>query len=129
MLIAATMVDPLETSLERRAVPRHCTASAKAWIVRREEISRFLKSSARLIDISDKGARLSAERIAFKENVLWMGLVGLPCEWVKATIRAVRQDGREWTYHLEFSEPCPRGLLEGATAEPDSDLILTWNLP
>jgi hypothetical protein len=114
---------------ERRAVPRQWTASADAWIVRREDVSRFLRSSARLIDISDRGARVSAERIVFKENVLWIGLVGVPCEWVKATIRATRSEGREWTYHLEFCEPCPRGLLEGAMVEPESDLILIWDLP
>src|SRR3954451_15848676 len=97
-------LEPMDSSLERRSVPRQWTPSAKAWIVRREEISRFLRSSAQLIDISDKGARVFAERIAFKENVLWIGLVGLPCEWVKANIRAIRPEGRGWTYHLEFSE-------------------------
>jgi hypothetical protein len=122
-------LEPTATFLERRAVPRLWTASAEAWIVRREEISRFLRSSARIIDISDMGARVIAERIAFKENVLWIGLVGLPSEWVKATIREIRPEGREWSYHLKFSEPCPRGLLDGAAAEYDSSLILTWNLP
>jgi hypothetical protein len=129
MANATTIVDPIETLLERRAVPRQWTPSADAWIVRREDISRFLKSSARLIDISDKGARVSAERIAFKENVLWIGLVRLPCEWVKATIRAIRPEGPEWTYHLEFCEPCPCGFLEKALDESDSDLVLTWDLP
>jgi hypothetical protein len=125
----APFVDPTETSVERRAVPRRCTAAVEAKIVRRDEVSRFLKSSARLIDISDRGARVSAERIAFKENVLWIGLVGLPCEWVKATIRAIRPEGREWTYHLEFCEPCPQGFLEGATSVSDSELVLAWDLP
>jgi hypothetical protein len=126
---AAFELESSDAPPERRAVPRQWTASADAWIVRREDVSRFLRSSARLIDISDKGARVSAERMAFKENVLWIGLVGLPSEWVKATIRAIRPDGPVWTYHLEFCEPCPCGLLEGAMTEPESDLVLSWDLP
>jgi hypothetical protein len=126
---ATTALEPSDPFLERRAVPRQWTASTDAWIVRREDISRFLRSSARLIDISDKGARVAAERITFKENVLWIGLVGLPGEWVKATIRAVRPEGREWTYHLEFCEPCPRGLLDRAMVESEINLVLTWELP
>ena len=126
---AAATLDPTDTFLERRTVPRHQAAVVAAWIVRREEASRFLRSSARLIDISDKGAQITADRLLFKENVVWIRLVSLPCEWVKATIRATRPEGRQRIYHLEFSEPCPYGLLEGATTEPDSDLVQTWDLP
>jgi hypothetical protein len=126
---ATTTLEPTDTFLERRTVPRHQAASPEAWIVRREEASRFLRTPARLIDISDKGAQVTSDRLLFKENVLWIGLVSLPCEWVKATIRATRPEGRWRIYHLEFCEPCPCGLLEGATAESDSAPVLTWDLP
>ena len=73
------------------------------------------KVPARLIDITTQGAGFVAGRPAEPGQMLWLGFVSLPCEWVKATIRAAFPAGPQWRYHVAFCEPCPVGLLEHAT--------------
>jgi len=70
------------------------------------------KVPARLIDITTQGAGFVAGRPAEPGQMLWLGFVSLPCEWVKATIRAAFPAGPQWRYHVAFCEPCPVGLLE-----------------
>jgi hypothetical protein len=73
------------------------------------------RAPARLIDITTRGAGLVTHRPAEFGQTVWLGVEALPCEWVRAIIRAVSPDGSQWRYHLAFCEPCPVGLLEQAT--------------
>jgi hypothetical protein len=106
---------PASTSFERRSVPRLSTCGEPARIAWKEEGFRMHKEPARLIDITAQGAGLVAGRPAETGQMLWLGVASLPCEWVKATIRAAFPDGPRWRYHVAFCEPCPVGLLERAT--------------
>jgi hypothetical protein len=103
------------TSFERRSMPRLSTCGEPARIAWKEKGFRMSKVPARLLDITTQGAGLVAARPAEPGQTLWLGFVSLPCEWVKATIRAAFPSGRQWRYHVAFCEPCPVGLLERAT--------------
>src|SRR5437016_987845 len=107
---------PVVRSVERRATPRLPTAGAPARIAWQEGGFRMRKAPARLIDITGQGAGLLTHRPAKLGQKLWLGVASLPCEWVKAIIRAAVPDESQWRYHLSFCEPCPAGLLERATA-------------
>jgi hypothetical protein len=106
---------PASTSFERRSTPRLSTSGEPARIAWKEGGFRMHKVPARLIDITTEGAGLVAGRPAEPGQMLWLGFASLPCEWVKATIRAAFPDGPQWRYHVAFCEPCPVGLLERAT--------------
>jgi hypothetical protein len=79
------------------------------------------QAPARLLDITAQGAGLLSLGPADAGQVLWVGVVSLPCEWVKATIRAAIRQGTSWRYSLAFCEPCPAGLLERASAAAGED--------
>jgi hypothetical protein len=96
-------------------MPRLSTAGEPARIAWKEDGFRMHQMPARLLDITTQGAGLVAGRPAEPGQVLWLGFVSLPCEWVKATIRAAVPNGLQWRYHVAFCEPCPVGLLERGT--------------
>jgi hypothetical protein len=110
---------------ERRSVRRQSVVIGRARIAWRDGISHFWTSPARLIDISDRGARLMSGLPAGAGQAVWIGLEVLPCEWVRAIVKAVVPGPGEWSVHLAFREPCPIGLLEAAThAAPRRSPIL-----
>jgi hypothetical protein len=110
---------PVFPLFERRSIPRLSTSGEPARIAWKEEGFRMHKVPARLIDITTQGAGFVAGRPAEPGQLLWLGFVSLPCEWVKASIRAVVPNGPQWRYHVAFCEPCPVGLLERATTLAD----------
>jgi hypothetical protein len=70
-----------------------------------------------LRDIDARGARLATGfPIAVGEPV-WIGLVRLPGEWVKASVVAITKERGLPLYHLAFREECAPSLLEMASAE------------
>jgi hypothetical protein len=111
-----TELDPVTASLsaDRRAEPRLTASDEPARIAWQEGCFKMGKAPARLIDITSQGAGLVTPRPGQLCKMLWLGIESLPCEWVKATIRAAVPIGLKWRYHLVFCEPCPVGLLERA---------------
>ena len=127
MVAAETVKYSLGSLIERRAVARQSVNEEGVKLVWRDGVSRFSRTGGRLVDISEKGAGILSGPIARQEDVLWIGLVRLPWEWVKANIRATRLNGEQWCYHLEFTEPCPPGFLEIVARSGLDELILMWN--
>ena len=111
--------------IERRTVTRQ-SVNREAKLIWRDAPSRFSKTVGRLVDISEKGAGIIADTIPSHAGVLWLGLEDLPWEWVRAKIRATRCRDGQRCYHVEFTEPCPPGLLEIATGLRICELILMW---
>jgi hypothetical protein len=101
-------------SIERRSTPRLRTSNEPARIAWKAGGLRMRTAPARLIDITTHGAGLVAHRPGELGQLVWLGVLSLPGEWVKATIRAAIRNGSQWKYHLAFCEPCPAGLLEEA---------------
>jgi hypothetical protein len=101
-------------TIERRSTPRLPTSDEPAQIAWKAGGLRMRRAPARLIDITARGAGLLAQRPAQLGQLIWLGIASLPCEWVKATIRAAVPNGSQWQYHVAFCEPCPAGLLEQA---------------
>jgi len=76
---------------------------------------RVSKAPALLVDISEGGLRVVTTATLPDELLFfWVGLVSLPCEWVKVSIQeAVRRDDR-WDLRLVFVENCAPGIIERA---------------
>ena len=101
-------------TIERRSTPRLLTSDEPARIAWKAGGLRMRRAPARLFDITARGAGLLAQQPAQLGQLVWLGITSLPCEWVKATIRAAVPRGSQWQYHVAFCEPCPAGLLEQA---------------
>jgi PilZ domain len=112
--------------IERRAVARQKVSFGGVKLVSKEGMSQSSRDSGRLVDISEKGAGILTGPLPPRQDVIWIGLVGLPSRWIKATVRGIRPAGRQWFYHLEFFEPCPSALLEFAAQRCSDELILMW---
>jgi hypothetical protein len=114
-MFSESLTRPAPAFTERRAVVRISASAEAARLAWKEGCFRMGNSPARLIDITANGACLLTQRPVELGQMLWLGVASLPCEWVKATVRAATFDGSQWRCHLAFSEPCPVGLLEEAT--------------
>ncbi len=112
--------------IERRAYARRNVNWGGVKLAWGEGSSHFSRESGRLVDISERGAGILTGQLPPQEDVVWIGHVGLPSKWLKATIRGTRPAGRQWFYHLEFSEPCPPTLLDFAAQRCSDELILMW---
>jgi hypothetical protein len=117
---------PLGDLIERRAVARQKANFGGVKFVCNQGISQSSRDSGRLVDISENGAGITSGLLPPRQDVIWIGLVGLPSRWIKATVRGIRPAGRQWFYHLEFFEPCPSALLEFAAQRCSDELILMW---
>ena len=104
----------LYNSTDRRSMPRLSTSGEPARIAWRQLRFPVCKAPAELVDINAKGEGLFAAQRAEPGAVIWLGLMSLPREWVKATILETYPDCRRWRLHIAFREPCPVGLLEQA---------------
>jgi hypothetical protein len=76
----------------------------------------YRSAPAWLLDISERGALIRSVVVPELGTDVWVRLDGLPCEWVRSTVRGVRPDRSpsRWYLHLAFVEPCPAGLIEVA---------------
>jgi hypothetical protein len=102
---------------ERRAEPRWLAFSKRARLAWGEGRPPFRIVSARLIDISERGARVETDTVHPDIDRVWVRLEANPFEWVRATVKAVRVERGGtygWCLHLMFPESCPAGVLEEA---------------
>jgi len=98
---------------ERRRWFRNSAMQVRARIAWRTHGLRVRKAPACLIDISEGGARVFIRSSASHAiSFFWVGLESLPCEWVKASVEEVVQDGLGSVYRLRFVENCAPGIIE-----------------
>jgi hypothetical protein len=107
--------------------------TAQARVAWREKGLRFEKAAARLLDFSERGARVLASVNARVGQMVWVGLATLPGEWVKAEVQSSDLMGNQWLCRLEFREPCPAGIVEVVRFGPCAGsreplLVQTWEM-
>jgi hypothetical protein len=89
------------------------------------------ESSARLINISTRGALVLAEKRPGRGPTVWLRLeVPVATEWVEATIvRIVKVPGLLWfrkaayLVRMHFQDPCPYHIFKSATHGDQLDAV------
>jgi hypothetical protein len=116
------LLEPGAWSSDRRLSPRYPVVKNRAFLAWRTE-AESCETAARLLNISNGGALVLAERQPVRGKAVWIRL-GEPVatEWVEARIvRMVKLPGLLWfrkashLVQLCFTEPCPYQLFKSAT--------------
>jgi PilZ domain len=104
-------------SRDRRAAPRFLASRCRARVSWRVDPMQLRIEPARLVDVSETGARLEfAERPNEPVQEIWISLGDAPLAWVRADVKHLRGDPtrRRWWLHVAFDEDSPVDLVRGA---------------
>jgi PilZ domain len=102
---------------DRRAAPRFLASRCRARVSWRVEPMQLRILPARLVDVSETGARLEfSERPPEIVQEIWISLGDAPIDWVRADVKHLRGDParNRWWLHVAFDEDSPVDLVRGA---------------
>lgn len=108
---------------DRRAAPRFLATRCRARVSWRVDLTRLRIQPARLVDVSETGARLEfAERPDASVEEIWISLGDAPIAWVRADVKHLRGDPsrNRWWLHVAFDEDSPIGLVRQALGFEES---------